>query len=259
MKNLFLLLFVFSCAVLFTACPGKKSANTNTANTNTNAKPTPTPFEGDAQAVFNKGLELQKNDDDEAAVRAFEQVIKMDENFTEAYVRLGMSYSALGEDEKSEKAYKKAIDAYRKYVDKHPDDAKGYYYLGWAYSKNAKPEEAERALVKATNLQKDYVDALYELGMVRIKLAKYPEAVSVLKKVLELDPNDYRAQDALEKAEEGRKRVAEIRQNRNQQNKNKNKNENENANGNSNDSNSGSNTSSNSSKPKPPQPKNSPK
>jgi tetratricopeptide (TPR) repeat protein len=232
MKRIFLSLLLMCAAFAFVGCRKGSDTNNANANTNTKAKASPTPFEGDAQTVFNKGLELQKNDREEEAVRAFEQVIKMDAEFAEAYVRLGMSLDAAGQDEKAEEAYKKAIEVYRKYVDKNPQDARGFYFLGWAYSRTDKVMDAERAFARATTLKEGYVDAMYELGVIRIKLAKYPEAIAVLKKILELDPDDYRAREALEEAEEGRKRVAEIRQNREAQNKNKNQNANANANAN---------------------------
>ena len=232
MRRIFLSLLLVCMVFAFAGCRSSSNTNNTNANVNTKTNASPTPFEGDAQTVFNKGLELQKNDQDEEAARAFEQVIKMDAEFAEAYVQLGKCYNALDQDEKAEATYKKAIEVYKKYVDKNPEDARAFYFLGWAYARTAKDAEAERAFVKATTLQKDYVDAMYELGMIRIKLAKYPEAIAVLKKVLELDPNDYRASDALEEAEEGRKRVTEIRQNREAQNKNKNQNANANANAN---------------------------
>lgn len=218
---------------IFVGCRNNdEEVETANTNVNTNANTSPTPFEGDTQTIFNKGLELQKNDEDKDAARAFEQVINADAEFAEAYIQLGKCYNALDQDEKAEETYKKAIEVYKKYIDKNPQDARGYYFLGWAYDRTDKVIDAERAFVKATNLQEDYVDAMYELGLIRIKLAKYPEAIAVLKKVLELDPENYSAGDALEEAEAGRQRVAEIRQNRAAQNKNKNQNANGNANAN---------------------------
>ena len=47
------------------------------------------------------------------------------------------------------------------------------------------------------------------LGMAETRLAQYPEATSAFQKALELDPNDYRASDALENAKEGAQRIKE--------------------------------------------------
>jgi tetratricopeptide (TPR) repeat protein len=46
-----------------------------------------------------------------------------------------------------------------------------------------------------------------ELGAILIKLAQYHEAIAPLKKALELDPENIRAQELLEDAEAGRSRV----------------------------------------------------
>ena len=47
----------------------------------------------------------------------------------------------------------------------------------------------------------------YDLGTALTKLAQYDEAVAAFSKSLELDPENYRAQDALEEAREGLKRI----------------------------------------------------
>ena len=47
-----------------------------------------------------------------------------------------------------------------------------------------------------------------ELGAILIKLAEYHEAIAPLKKALELDPENIRAQELLEDAQAGRSRVS---------------------------------------------------
>jgi hypothetical protein len=46
-----------------------------------------------------------------------------------------------------------------------------------------------------------------ELGGIRIKLAQYHEAIQPLKKAVELDPENVRAQELLEDAQAGRQRI----------------------------------------------------
>ena len=45
--------------------------------------------------------------------------------------------------------------------------------------------------------------------MAETRLAQYPEAISAFQKALELDPNDSRASDGLENAQEGAQRIKE--------------------------------------------------
>jgi tetratricopeptide (TPR) repeat protein len=68
-------------------------------------------------------------------------------------------------------------------------------------------EEAEKAFEKAVKLKPDDSDYQMELGAILIKLAKYREAIEPLKKAVELDPENARAQDLLEDAEAGRQRL----------------------------------------------------
>ena len=47
----------------------------------------------------------------------------------------------------------------------------------------------------------------FDLGMALTRLAQYNEAVSAFSKSLEIDPDNYRAEEALEEAREGVKRI----------------------------------------------------
>ena len=94
----------------------------------------------------------------------------------------------------------------------------------------------------------------YDLGTALSKLAQYDEAAAAFSKSLEIDPNNYRAEDALEEAREGVKRIKAGKKHQEDLLKKKEKEEElKNANGNSNTSSgSNSNTKSNSNaKPKP--------
>ncbi len=66
-----------------------------------------------------------------------------------------------------------------------------------------------RAYRQATRLKPDDEEAFYQLGKAETKLAHYPEAVAAFQKALELDPNDSRASDGLENAQEGAQRIRE--------------------------------------------------
>src|SRR5207237_1362442 len=75
--------------------------------------------------------------------------------------------------------------------------------------KNDQDEEAVRNYRQATRLKPNDEEAFYQLGMAEIRLAHYPEATVAFQKALELDPDDYRATDAIDHAREGTKRIQE--------------------------------------------------
>ncbi len=60
---------------------------------------------------------------------------------------------------------------------------------------------------QAVKLKPEDSEYLTELGAILIKLAQYQEAVTFLKKAVKLDENNSQAEQLLEKAEAGRKRI----------------------------------------------------
>jgi tetratricopeptide (TPR) repeat protein len=232
------------------ACKRKKPANTNTANTNT-AKISLVPPGLDAPAYFNLGMDATKHDRDDEAVEAFEAAVKLQPEFPEGHLRLGMSYDALDRHDDAEKEYKLAIDQYRKKVSSDGKEANDWYNLGLAYSQMKRYDEAVGAFGQATRIKKDFADAFFELGDSLIKTARYADAVNALKKAIELDPDNYQAQDALEKAQEGQDRINSEVQQQKGAGKPRNKNANTPGASNSNVGNSGGNSNGKSAPAKP--------
>jgi len=72
-------------------------------------------------------------------------------------------------------------------------------------------DEATRDYRQATRLKPDDEEAFYQLGMAENRLVNYSEALTAFKKALELDPDDARATEGLETAQEGATRIKEGR------------------------------------------------
>ena len=161
----------------------------------------------EARVQLNKGKELYRNDHDAEAVQAFMEAVKLDPDLAEAHFRLGLGYESLGKREDAEAEYKKAIHAYKKYFEDNPDDAEAHYALGQTYAKLDQYSDAIREYREATKLKEDDPDMYYDLGVAYTKLAQYDAAASAFSKSLEIDPDYYRAQDALDDAKEGIQRV----------------------------------------------------
>ena len=242
-----ILFLQFDCAKM------ASNQNLNAQNqTNTEvAKATPTPQETpmpeftDADAAFAEGNKQFDANEIDKAVVAYEQAVKLNPDFGQAYFQLGISYAILekaeetlpanepvveteptptptpapksrknkkGEEivvrtKKSDKAFESAVKAYKKYLAKNPKDDQAHFFLARSYDKLNEDPDALKSFREAVKLQPENTEYQTELGKILMKLAQYDEAVRVLKKALELDENNLLAEDLLEKAEDGRRRI----------------------------------------------------
>ena len=160
-----------------------------------------------ARSLLDKGKELYRNDQDEEAVQALVEAVRLDPNLAEAHFRLGLGYESLGKREEAEGEYKKAVEVYKKYLGEHPDDAEAHYALGQTYAGLSQYSDAIREYREATKRKEDDPDMFYDLGVAHTKLAQYDAAATAFSKSLEIDPDYYRAQDGLDEAKEGIKRI----------------------------------------------------
>jgi Flp pilus assembly protein TadD len=160
-----------------------------------------------ARELLEKGKELYRNDQDAEAVLAFLEAIRLDPDLAEAHFRLGLGYESLGKREEAESEYKKAVAAYKKYLEENRSDPEAHYDLGQTYAGLGQYSEAIREYREATKLKEDDPDIYYDLGVAHTKLAQYDAAAVAFEKSLEIDPEYYRAQDGLDEAKEGIKRI----------------------------------------------------
>ncbi|HKP46426.1 MAG TPA: tetratricopeptide repeat protein [Pyrinomonadaceae bacterium] len=205
MRNLQLLIVIVSLFVAV-SCHRNKSEQGD-AGGSTTAGSTAEGNRIQARALLEQGKEYYRNDQDEKAADAFQRALKLDGDLAEAHFRLGLAYEALGQAHEAEETYKKAVEKYKKYLDEHKDDAEGHYNLGQTYAGLHLYSEAVREYRQATRLKSDDADIYYDLGTALTRLAQYDEAAAAFSKSLEIDPENYRAQDALEEAREGVQRI----------------------------------------------------
>ena len=185
----------------------------------------------DANSALAEGTKFLDTGEIDKAIDVLSQAVKLNPDLAEAWFRLGIAYGlAEKRDEtlvtndnvnvgdnsnagkkaskpNSEKAFEKAVAAYKKMVTANDDDHLSYFNLGRAYNKLNEDEDAAKALKQAVKLNPEDTEYQTELGAILIKLAQYREAIPPLKKALELDPENIRAIDLLEDAEAGRSRV----------------------------------------------------
>lgn len=240
-----LLLFQFSCSGSSSSSNQNTNAQTtptvantavNAANTKTAATPLPT-FT-DADTAFAEGNKLFDGNEVDKAIEAYKQAVSLNPDLAEAYFKLGISYAIREKEDElnavstttqeeptptpkrsskkdappvrtknSEKAFENAVKAYKKILAKNPKDDVSQYNLGRSLNKLNEDPDALKALREAVKLQPENSEYQTELGEVLNKLAQYDEAVKVLKKALELDPTNLQAEDLLDRADAGKKRV----------------------------------------------------
>ena len=160
-----------------------------------------------ARSLLDKGKEQYLNDQDAEAVLSFMEAVRLDPDLAEAHFRLALGFEAMGKSEEAEAEYKKSVAAYKKYLDEKPDDAEAHYALGQTYAGLSQYSDAIREYREATKRKEDDPDIYYDLGVAYSKLAQYDAAAAAFSKSLEIDPDYYRAQDGLDEAKEGIKRI----------------------------------------------------
>lgn len=221
MQRYFLLTIILFALVVGLSCSGS-SSNTEDANANPLVE---APVDSaDSNASLAEGKRLLDENQTEAAIAAFEKAVELNPDLAEAHFQLGIAYDLLDlqkeqsgdfsesnddgkKKSRSEKAFERAVVAYKKWLAKNPNDDLAHFNLGRTFSKLFKDEEAVDSFEQAVKLKPDEPEYQTELGAAQIKLARYHEAIKSLKKAIELDDSNSRAQELLEDAQAGRQRV----------------------------------------------------
>jgi tetratricopeptide (TPR) repeat protein len=207
MKQLLILALI--CLFVCEAACSRKRGATPATQTNTQQDAVQAEGEGAARTYLESGKEFYRSDQDTKALEAFKQAVKLDPELAEAHFRLGLTYDALGSEQEAEESYKKAVESYKNYfaIAENEKDAEAHYNLAQTYAGLHVYSEAVREYRQAVRLKGDDADIYCDLGLALSRLAQYDEAANAFSKSLELDPENFRAEDGLEEAREGIKRI----------------------------------------------------
>ncbi len=204
-----LLIIVGFCLLLGQGACSRRNNSTGQPDANATGGVSAADSGSQARTHLESGREFYRNDQDEKAIEAFQQAIKLDPDLAEAHFRLGLTYDAIGKEQEAEEAYKNAVKSYKKFfsLPENDKDAEAHYNLAQTYAGLSLYTEAVREYRVATRLKDDDADMYYDMGLALARLAQYDEAAAAFSKSLEIDPDNFRAEDELEEAREGVKRI----------------------------------------------------
>lgn len=244
MRSFFTFLFLGFMISFLSGCGSTAAENSNqiivaeNINVNTNTAPAvsePVPVFDNADTALAEGNKYFDAGETEKAIDAYKQAVQLNAEFAEAYFRLGVAYSLLEREEEAdrlpgevteeptpkgkkgkkkeaektnaEKAFENAVKIYEKVIKKNPEDDVAFFYLGRSYGKLNEDDKGAKALRQAVKLKPENVEYQTELAESLINIAEYDEAIRALKKALELDENNLQAEELLERAQAGQKRI----------------------------------------------------
>jgi tetratricopeptide (TPR) repeat protein len=136
----------------------------------------------DARIHFHLGIAWFALEQPDSAVAQFQDAVRLDKNYSKAYVNMGIVYDAKGD-------YRKARAAYEGALQVNPDDVLAYCHLGYNYYARQMPEKAIEYYNKALAIDPNSAQAHYNLGLAFANAKIFKEALVEWNKVIELDPD----------------------------------------------------------------------
>ena len=133
---------------------------------------------------FAESIELHINNDYNAAIQRYKDVIKIKPDKHEALYNMGLAYSSLGE-------YGKAIESYEKALKIKPDSHEALYNMGNAYSSIGEYGKALESYDNALKIKPDKHETLNSFGFLYLKLGDIINAKPFFQKAIDFGSLDY--------------------------------------------------------------------
>jgi len=131
---------------------------------------------------FAKGLDFQNKGKPALAIPAYNEAIKLDPAYTDAYINRGNSYRDTGDNDKAILDYNKAIKL-------QPDYALSYNNRGYAYDCKHETDKAIADYNKAIELDPNLPYTYNNRGIVYSIQGEYDKSIADYNKAIELSPD----------------------------------------------------------------------
>lgn len=127
---------------------------------------------------LNKGILA----DSEQSIQYYNQALKLNPRYPEAFSNKGLAYEKLGQFDDAVACYDKAIEI-------NPKDARTYYNRGGVRAQRKQWNKAVNDYNKANYYHKKFPEAYLNIGAIYANLGNYEEAIFEYNKAIELNPD----------------------------------------------------------------------
>lgn len=116
------------------------------------------------------------------ALHAYNQIIQLDPNHTEAFFNQGVVYQKI-------KQHQNAVDSYSQAIKLQPDYAEAFNNRGHALQELGNLDQAIDNYNQAILLKPDYAEAFYNTGVVFQTLKRFQDSINSYDRAIKLNPN----------------------------------------------------------------------
>ena len=136
----------------------------------------------DATALFQQGLDAGKKGDNDGAIAAFTQVLKLDPKNAKAFYGRGLAYQQKGD-------FDPAIADFSQVLQLSPNNALAYTARGLTYGRKGDLDHAIVDFSQAIVINSHSAPAFYNRGLAYQNKGQYDKAIADYKQTLQVDPN----------------------------------------------------------------------
>ena len=134
-------------------------------------------------AHYNLGTFLEEKGQLDRAMTHYQEVIRLNQNNTDAYINRGNIYDKLGQHQLAIKDYNEAIRL-------KPDCAEAYFNRGCVYAELRQYQRTIENCNVSIRLKPDYVEAYFNRGSAYAELGQYRNAINDFDKIISMQ-KDY--------------------------------------------------------------------
>ena len=143
-----------------------------------------------AESSYLLGRDFIRIENYETAISHFEDAIKKNPEYADAYLALGYCKGELGHHEEEIEAYKQAIRI-------RPNYTEAYFNIGVAYMKVGRYQEAIESYKQAILIKPDFEEAYHNLGLTYGMVGRYQKEIEAYKQAILIKPDNAKVYESL--------------------------------------------------------------